>query len=159
MSVLVVGLVAACSGRGDGATSGTQRPSGAARSSVLSPFAGIGQVGNQVKGIDAMPDYDEEAERLRDRVERRLPEPLPSRRAACVTMLDAARQFYVDTEGEGAQPVRIMDGNRERDLEGCLEHTSAAAAACVAVLMADFEGELPWVLDQCSRAFPLEAGT
>ena len=133
---------------------------GARRSSALSPFTGIGQVGNQVKGIEAMPDYDEEATLLRDRVEPRLPEPLPSTRAACVTMLDAARQFYLDTEGEGSEPVRTMDGNRERDLAGCIEHTPPAAASCVAVLMADFEGEFPWVLDQCMRAFPvLEGGT
>lgn len=146
-------VMAACSGRGDGATGETQRPAGARRSSGLSPFSGIGQVGNQVKGIDAMPDYDDEAQRLRARVEPRLPQPLPSPRGACVSMLDAARQFYVDTEGPNAEPVALMDETREQDLAGCLEHTSPAAAACVAVLMAEFEGEFPWLLDQCSRAF------
>lgn len=151
-------LVLACSGRGDGATSGTQRPAGGRRSNDLSPFSGIGHVGNQVKGIDAMPDYDDEARLLRERVAPRLPEPLPSPRGACVAMLDAARQFYVDTEGEGSQPVAMVDATRERDLAGCLEHTSPAAASCVAVLMAEFEGEFPWLLDQCSRAFPEDDG-
>lgn len=151
-------LVLACSGRGDGTTSGTQRPTGAPRASALSPFSEIGVVGNQVKGFEAIPDYDEEAKLLRDRVEPRLPQPLASPRGACVAMLDAARQFYVDTEGEGAEPVQRMDATREQDLAGCLEHTSPAAASCVAILMAEFEGEFPWVLDQCSRAFPSRDG-
>jgi len=107
-----------------------------------------------VKGIDAIPDYDQEAQALRDRVLPRLPDPLPEARPACVAMLDAARQFYVDTEGEASTAVKTMEATRQADLRACEERTEPAAAACVAVLMAQSEGEYPWVLDQCSRAFP-----
>lgn len=147
-------LALGCSGRGEGATSGTQRPTHAEGARPTSPFSGIGHVGNQVRGIDALPDYDAQAQDLRARVEPQLPDPLPSSNAACVTMLDAARQFYVDTEGEDSRAVATMAATRASDLEACIEHTGPAAAACVAVLMAKSEGEFPWVLDQCSRAFP-----
>ncbi len=156
---LFVLAVAGCSGRGDGATSGTQRPSGPSNSRTPSPFAeGIGHVGNQVKGIDAIPDYDDQAHTMRARAEPRLPDPLPSAKAACVTMLDAARQFYVDTEGEQSSAVATMAATRDADLRDCVEQTSPAAAACTAVMMAQSEGEFPWVLDQCSRAFPMAKG-
>ncbi|MCA9705031.1 MAG: hypothetical protein KDK70_04165 [Myxococcales bacterium] len=148
-------LGAACSGRSDNTTSGTQRPSEGDR--PHDPFSGIGRVGNQVRGIDAIPDYDEQAQALRARVERRLPDPLPSARAACVSMLDAARQFYVDTEGEDSPAVATMNATRNDDLAACVEQTAPAAASCVAVLMAKSEGEFPWVLDQCSRAFPRDS--
>lgn len=151
-------LAAACSGRGDGATGGTQRPNGGGPEGPQNPWSGVGHVGNQVRGIDAIPDYDQEAQYLRDRVEPQLPDPLPSPQAACVTMLDAARRFYVDTEGEDSTAVATMARTREADLGACVEHTAPAAATCVAVLMAQSEGEFPWVLDQCSRAYPKTAG-
>ena len=151
---LGVALMLGCSGRGEGAPSGTQRPAGVGNSRSFSPFSGIGHVGNQVGGIDAIPDYDAEAQALRTRVEPQLPDPLPSPKAACVTMLDAARQFYVDTEAEGSRAVTTMAATRPADLKACIETTGSAAAACVAVLMAQNEGEFPRVLDQCSRAFP-----
>ena len=100
-----------------------------------------------------MPDYDADAQRLRMRVEPRLPDPLPSPKAACVGMLDAARQFYLDTEGDNAPAVATMAATRDADLAACQVETPPAAAACVAVLMRDNEGEFPWVLDQCNRAF------
>lgn len=149
--VVVIGLTVAC--HNEGATSGTQRPPGNSSRDALNPFSGLGHVGNQVRGIDAMPDYDAEAEPVRARVEPRLPSPLPSPRAACVTMLDGARQFYVDTEGEDSLAVRTMDRNRDADLADCTEQTSPVVASCVAVLMAENAGEFPWVLDQCRRAF------
>lgn len=155
---LGLALALGCSGRGESATSGTQRPVGVRDPGLSSPFSGgVGHVGNQVRGIDAIPDYDEQAQALRERVQPQLPEPLPSPKAACVTMLDAARQYYVDTEGEGSQAVSTMAATRPSDLAACMEHTGPAAAACVAVLMAHSEGEFPWVLDQCSRAFPRDA--
>ncbi|MEM9460182.1 MAG: hypothetical protein AAGF11_38755 [Myxococcota bacterium] len=152
---LYVALLTGCSGRGEGAPSGTQRPAGVDDSRRFSPFASIGHVGNQVRGIDAIPDYNAEAQDLRARVEPQLPDPLPSPRAACVTMLDAARQFYVNTEAEGSSAVDTMAATYQADLEACTKTTGPAAAACVAVLMAQSEGEFPWVLDQCSRAFPI----
>lgn len=151
---LLTSLCWGCSGRGDGATGGAQHPPGEGQG-IISPWKdGIGRVGNQVRGIEAMPDYDAEAKELRTRVERQLPEPLPSPKAACVSMLDGARQYYVDTEGEESSAVKTMAATREADLTACVEHTNPAAAACVAVLMSRNEGEFPWVLDQCSRAFP-----
>lgn len=146
-------VLAGCSGRGDGTTGGAQPPG--RRHGPVSPWKdGIGQVGNAVRGIDAMPDYDAEARYLRERVEPQLPEPLPSPKAACVSMLDQARQYYEGTEGEASTAVRTMTATRAVDLTACVEETSPAAAACVAVLMRHNEGEFPWVLDQCSRAFP-----
>jgi hypothetical protein len=115
-------------------------------------------VGNEVRGIEAMPDYDEEAKLLRARVKPWLPQPLPAAKAACVSMLDGARQYYVGVEGEGSTAVKTLEATHEADLEACVEQTSPAAAACVAVMMSHNEGELPWVLDQCSRAFPLSQG-
>lgn len=148
-----ISLLPACSGRSD-TTGTTQRPPHSRRATP-DPLSGlVGQVGNQVRGIDAIPDYDAEAQALRQRVEPRLPSPLPSRAAACTTMLDAARQFYVDTEGEGSWAVESMDQTHDGDLADCKAQTSAEAAACVAVLMSQNEGEFPWVLDQCGRAFP-----
>lgn len=150
---LSVALLSGCPGRGEGTSNGTQRPPGG--QGLLSPFKdGIGNVGNQARGIEAMPDYDADAQRLRARVEPQLPDPLPSPRAACVSMLDGARQYYVGTEGEQSAAVETMKATYEADLAACEAQTSPAAAACVAVLMGRNEGEFPWVLDQCSRAFP-----
>lgn len=126
---------------------------------LVSPWPdGIGHVGNEVRGIEAMPDYDAEAERLRRRVERDLPEPLPSPQAACTSMLDGAKEYYVGVDGEGSTAAAALAATRKADLEACIVQTSPAAAACVAVLMAKQEGEYPWLLDQCSRAFPRAAG-
>jgi hypothetical protein len=152
-----VGLLAAagCSGRSDGTTGGMSRRGGG----LVSPWAdSVANVGNEVPGIEAMPDYDAEAERLRARVEPELPQPLPSPRAACTSMLDGARQYYVDVEGEASPAARAMAATRTADLDACVVETSPAAAACVAVLMRKSEGEYPWLLDQCSRAFPHAAG-
>ena len=107
-----------------------------------------------MRGIEAIPDYDEQAQSLRDRVQPMLPDPLPAPLPACVSMLDAARQYYDDTEGIYASSTKTMVATRSKDLADCQTHTSPAAAACVAVLMTKREGEFPWVLDQCSRAFP-----
>jgi hypothetical protein len=147
--------VAGCSGRGDGTTGGPSRRA----SGLVSPWADtIDTVGNQVPGIEAMPDYDAAAEQLRARVEALLPRPLPSPQAACTSMLDNARQYYVDVEGEGSSAAQTMAATRKADLDACMVETSPAAAACVAVLMRKSEGEYPWLLDQCSRAFPRAAG-
>jgi hypothetical protein len=148
-------MAAGCPGRGDGSTGGMSRPGGG----LVSPWGeGIGHVGNEVRGIEAMPDYDAEAQRLRARVGSELPHPLPSPSAACTSMLDGAREYYVGTEGEASSAVAALDATRKADLDACVTWTSPAAAACVAVLMAKSEGEYPWLLDQCSRAFPRSEG-
>ena len=146
-------IVAACS------CSGTPEGSNGTRS----PFAGpgapgaerrIGNVGNQASGIEAMPDWDAAARRVKDDVEPRLPDPLPPVGQACAQMLDAAKRFYVDTEGEGTRAVRAIGAARAADERACAAETSAAAAACVTILLGESAGEYPWLLDQCSRAFP-----
>lgn len=148
-------ILAGCPSRGDGTSGGMSRTSGG----LVSPWPdGVGHVGNEVRGIEAMPDYDAEAERLRRRVERDLPTPLPSSQAACTSMLDGAREYYVGVDGEGSTAAAALAATRTADLEACARETSPAAAACVAVLMAKEEGEYPWLLDQCSRAFPRAAG-
>lgn len=148
-------LLAGCPGRGEGTSGGMSRPSGG----LVSPWPdGIGHVGNEVRGIEAMPDYDAEAERLRRRVERDLPDPLPSPQAACTSMLDGARAYYVGVDGEASPAAAALAATRNADLEACTRETSPAAASCVAVLIAKEEGEYPWLLDQCSRAFPRAAG-
>ncbi len=126
---------------------------------LVSPWAdGIGHVGNEVRGIEAMPDYDAEAERLRKRVERYLPRPLPSPEAACTSMLDGAREYYAGVDGKDSTAVATIAATRAADLDACMAQTSPAAAACVAVMIANNEGEYPWLLDQCSRAFPRADG-
>lgn len=148
-------LAAACSGRGEGASGGMSRQGGG----LISPFSeGIGHVGNEVRGIEAMPDYDAEAQRLRKRVEPYLPRPLPGPQLACTSMLDGAREYYAGVDGEGSTAVAKLAATREADMDTCVEETSPAAAACVAVMIAHNEGEYPWLLDQCSRAFPRAEG-
>lgn len=112
------------------------------------------RVGNQVEGVEAQPDYDVEAEEIRQRVDGSLPQPLPSPEAACNTMLDAVLSMYRRVDGEGARSVRLLEATREADQSACQKETSASAAACVAVLITRDGGEFPWLLDQCSRAFP-----
>ncbi len=148
-------VLAACSGRGDGTTGGMSRQG----RGLVSPWPdGIGHVGNEVRGIEAMPDYDAEAQRLRGRVEPYLPRPLPGIEAACTSMLDGARAYYAEAEGEGSPASTALAATRAADLDACIQETSPAAATCVAVLIANEEGEYPWLLDQCSRAFPRTEG-
>ncbi len=122
--------------------------------SVAKPGHGSIRVGNQAKGVESQPDYDREAEQIRAQVAGKLPEPLPSPRGACNTMFDAAIAAYRRTDGPAARSVELLEATRADDLEACERETSAAAAACVAVLITQDGGEFPWLLDQCSRAFP-----
>ena len=119
------------------------------------PFGGSRmRVGNQAAGIEQQPNYDREAKQIREAVKDRLPDPLPSPAAACVAMYDAAIASYARTEGSTSPPVRTLEKTRRDGLASCEAETSPAAAACVAVLAAQDGGEFPWLLDQCSRAFP-----
>ncbi|MBV1862013.1 MAG: hypothetical protein KUG77_26560, partial [Nannocystaceae bacterium] len=118
------------------------------------PGGGSFRVGNQVKGVEAQPDYDAEAEEIRQSVEGTLPSPLPSPKAACNTMFDAVISMYRRVDGGGARSVKLLEAAREADQASCESETTSAAAACVAVLITRDGGEFAWLLDQCSRAFP-----
>jgi hypothetical protein len=82
----------------------------------------------------------------------RLPDPLPDGKAACSQMLDAVAESYAQVDD--APAVAVLKATREAELATCAAETSAAAAVCVALLAREQAGEYPWLLDQCSRAFP-----
>lgn len=111
-------------------------------------------VGNPSRGLGEQPDYDGEARALRDRIAPRLPDPLPSARDACSAMLGAAVELYVATEQDATAQRATLRATRDADLRACEQHTSPAAASCVRLLLDEHAGEWPWLLDQCSRAFP-----
>jgi hypothetical protein len=110
------------------------------------------------RGFRDQPDYEAEAALLREQVRPRLPDPLPTNaREACQRMLDAAEAFYREVEQEEKarqETIQWLRASRADDLRACMAETSPAAAACVTVLLGDRDTELPWLLDQCSRAFP-----
>ncbi len=133
---------------------GPGRNGGPGLAAPSKPGAGSIRVGNQVKGVEAQPDYDAAAEEIRRRVDGSLPDPLPSATAACNTMFDAAISMYRRVDGDGARSVTLLEKTRKDDQAACEKETSAAAAACVAVLITRDGGEFAWLLDQCSRAYP-----
>ncbi len=112
------------------------------------------RVGNQARGVQDQPDYDRAALEIRERVEDRLPRPPPSADQACEAMLSAVAAQLVATEGADARAVKVLEATRAADHRACVRQTSPAAAACVRILVSEQEGEYPWLLDQCSRAFP-----
>jgi hypothetical protein len=72
-------------------------------------------------------------------------------------MLDAAVAFYSSVERDDAARTRLLadlKSTRTADQARCEQDTSPRAAACVALRLADRDAELPWLLDQCTRAFP-----
>lgn len=113
---------------------------------------------NDARGAGVQPDYDGEARLLREQVLPRLPGPLaPDRRAACTAMLDAVTAFYADIERDAAPRAQLLadlQTSRTADLATCERETSVRAASCVTLRLADRDAEFPWLLDQCSRAFP-----
>lgn len=112
---------------------------------------------NDARGAGSQPDYDGEARLLHDRMAERLPDPLPERAAACTQMLDAAVVFYSAVEREEAPRAQVLadlQATRAADQARCEQETSARAATCAALRLADRDAEFPWVLDQCVRAFP-----
>ena len=147
--LLVPALALACA-KDPGSTPG----GGPGATTPSKPGVGSIRVGNQVKGVEAQPDYDAEAEGIRQSVEGTLPSPLPSAKAACNTMFDAVISMYRRIDGDGAGSVTLLEATREADQAACESETSSAAAACVAVLITRDGGEFAWLLDQCSRAFP-----
>ena len=110
---------------------------------------------------DNQPDYDAEAASLRDYVDPRLPSPLPNDPTiACEAMFAATDTFYAAIEtsdGRREQILTNLKSTRERDLKGCIAETSPTAAACAALLLARRSAELSWLIDQCSRAYPVPA--
>jgi len=117
---------------------------------------------NDPGGVDDQPDWDQQARELKQRVDSRMPETLPSdKRAACTAMLDAVSEFYVAVETDAEQRQNQMAQllqTRDTDIDGCVRETSVAAAVCVTILLGDRDSEFPWLLDQCSRAYPNDAG-
>lgn len=118
---------------------------------------------NDARGAGMQPDYAGEAEALRQQITPRLPDPLPAeRRTACAAMLDAAVAFYSDIEPEPAARTQLLAdlaSTRAADLAQCEQTTSVRAATCVQLRLADRDAELPWLLDQCTRAFPEQAAS
>lgn len=112
---------------------------------------------NDARGAGSQPDYDGEAAALRNIIAPRLPTTLPDPRAACTAMLDAAAKFYDFTSQ--ADPTRDalladLKSTRPTDQTRCEQDTNPRAATCVALRLADRDAEFPWLLDQCTRAFP-----
>jgi hypothetical protein len=125
------------------------------------------------RGVQNQPDWDGMAAELRERVDPRLPRPLPTERSdACDAMFAAVDRFYAETEPDrsrrSARAAELVE-TRADDRGGCLEHTSIEAASCVAVLIGDgaehgallsplgrslSDYEYGWLLDQCMRAYP-----
>jgi hypothetical protein len=147
-AIAMLAMLGGCPRGGDGNADAPERPSG---------DRGEGRalrVGNPSRGVDEQPDYDGFARRMKSDVEPRLPNPLPPSADACTQMLDAAVAMYRRTEADGEVQASRLAATRAKDLEACEVHTSSAAATCAAILLGDDAGELPWLLDQCSRAFP-----
>jgi hypothetical protein len=111
-------------------------------------------------GADDQPDWNQQARELKQRVDPRMPETLPTdKRAVCTAMVQAASEFYVAVETDPVQrqnQLAQLQQTRETDIEGCIRETSVAAAVCVTILLGDRDSEFPWLLDQCSRAYPNE---
>jgi hypothetical protein len=118
------------------------------------------RVGNDdPRGVDDQPNWDQQASELKQRVDPRLPSPLPTdKQAVCAAMLDEVVAFYksVEAEREHSERAAELEQTRERDLAACVKETSIAAALCVTTLLGDRDSEFPWLLDQCSRAYPNE---
>ncbi|MEZ4452904.1 MAG: hypothetical protein R3B09_25825 [Nannocystaceae bacterium] len=111
------------------------------------------------RGFDNQPDYEGEAASLREYVDARLPSPLPrDRAAACAGMFAAVDRFYeaveYASEARRREVTEALAQSREADAAACERETSPKAAACVTVLLGDRTAEFPWLLDQCSRAYP-----
>lgn len=117
---------------------------------------------NDPRGVDDQPDWESQARELKQRVDSRMPNELPTdKQAVCEAMLDEALAFYIAVEGDADQRAERMaqlQHTRERDLAGCMRETSIAAAVCVTLLLRDRDSEFPWLLDQCTRAYPSETG-
>lgn len=118
-----------------------------------------GRTANQdARGFANQPDYAAEAALLKEQVTPRLPSPLPKdRRQACAAMFARADELYreIDPDSESRErTLASLQATRASDLAACERETSVRAAACVAARLGDRDAELPWLIDQCERAFP-----
>ncbi len=147
--VVLPAILLGCPRGGEGNAGAPDRPAGAAGSAAAL------RVGNPSRGADEQPDYDSLAAQVRGRVAGRLPEPLPPVREACTAMLNAAAAMYPRMDSVGGDAlVQRLAATHDADLVACEAQTSASAAVCVTLLVDEDAGEWPWLLDQCSRAFP-----
>lgn len=105
------------------------------------------------------PDFDKSAAELKRRMDPQLAQvALGDATTACTQMLDAAREFYEATElDEGQRELRLGELNLTRadDMSRCVRETSVKAATCVRLGLQRRDSEFPWLLDQCTRAYPL----
>lgn len=152
-ALLATVLAAACTATPDG------RPAPAGQQAAPEPAASSPPAGrtanSDARGFANQPDYAAEAALLKGQVGPRLPDPLPDREQACAAMFAAADGLYRDIEPAGKDGApSLLQASRAADLAACARETSARAAACVTVRLGDRDAELPWLLDQCSRAFP-----
>ncbi len=117
------------------------------------------RVGNQdERGVKGQPDYDAAAHTLRERfMDRFRNEGVPDATVACRQMFEAADALYQraleDLNQRKATAARLQT-TRQADLTECVRETSPQAAMCATQLLSEGDGELPWALDQCTRAFP-----
>jgi hypothetical protein len=153
-ALLAAVLIAACTPAPDGrSASPTASDAAPPPASPASPPAGR-TANNDARGFANQPDYDGEAAALKSAVLSRLPDPLPAdRKQACAGMFAAADALYRDIDPAGTA-LKLLQASRVADQSACERETSPRAAACVTVLLGDRNAELPWLLDQCSRAFP-----
>ncbi|HRI10599.1 MAG TPA: hypothetical protein PKW35_22415 [Nannocystaceae bacterium] len=160
-ALAIAWVVSACTG----ATDAPQSPSGAAAEPVgaeePAPPASerpLHNANHDRRSFDNQPDYEGEAALLRDYVEPRLAaSAIGARALMCARMLDTAAEFYAAVEREPAQREQVLaalKASRADDLARCQRETSPRAAACVTILLGDRTAEFPWLLDQCSRAYP-----
>lgn len=153
LHALLLALASACATPPESNAPPSQTPQPATPAPVATRTAN-----NDARGAGMQPDYNGEAEALRQQITPRLPEPLPGdRRAACTAMLDATVAFYSDIEPDPAARAQLLadlQATRVTDLSHCEQTTSVRAATCVQLRLADRDAEFPWLLDQCTRAFP-----
>jgi len=119
------------------------------------------RVGNDdPRGVDDQPDWERQARELKQRVDPRMPAKMPTDKLeVCTKMVDEVSSFYISIETDPEQRATRMaqlQQTRDSDIAGCVEETSVAAAVCVTILLEDRDSEFPWLLDQCSRAYPSE---
>lgn len=109
-------------------------------------------------GVDAQPDWDELSRDTRELVDPKLPSPLPTDAGkACDEMFAAADAYYARSEAnadERARMAKQLAESRTADRAACVEDTSVAAATCAKILLEEAAQEFPFILDQCSRAYP-----
>lgn len=152
-ALLAAVLVAACTPAPEGRSASPSSKDTPPEPAPASPPSGR-TANNDVRGFANQPDYDGEAASLKGQVSPRLPDPLPTdRKQACAAMFAAADALYRDIDSSGAA-LKLLQASRAADQTACERETSPRAAACVTVLLGDRNAELPWLLDQCSRAFP-----